>query len=101
MSRYFRNGYRYVFSEDWFIYATDDKNRLHCVNTEMWPDWLGFPEKKQNKLNAVRKCMLPIALKKEKLHWYDAKFEGKWLTFSFIEHCKNKLMCYCFYRPKF
>lgn len=57
------NNLKYVFCEDWFIYATDENGNLYYVLTECWPEWSDLPKEADREENAVEKYMLPIALK--------------------------------------
>jgi hypothetical protein len=92
----FKNGFKFVFAEDWLIYAIDKNKNLYFVNTELWEEWLDVPQEETFKNNSIKKYMLPIALKENYLNWHTT--ESK---FSYIKHYITKIKIYCYYRPKF
>lgn len=68
MSR--RTELRFLTCDDWAIIAVDSRGRAYYVVTEIWPEWLDFPEEAQYETNSVCKYMLPVAFKKwDRLPW--------------------------------
>jgi len=60
---------KYTFCDEWLILATDGE-RLYYVVTELWDEWLDFPEGADQEEGAVEKYMLPIALSRwDSLPW--------------------------------
>lgn len=94
---------KYVFCDDWLIFAIDKQKRLYYVNTEMWPEWLDIPEKQQWQANAVRKYMLPIARKDwNNFYWRPAELaDGKQEVFSYLKHYRTLASIYLWYRPRY
>lgn len=94
---------KYVFCDDWMIYAIDAQKRLYYVVTEMWPEWLDIGDEKAYEKNAVKKYMLPIAKRKwNELRWKAAKIDGQQQTFSYLKHFLRRLNMryYLYYRWK-
>ena len=60
----------YLKCDDWFIFARGDDGHLYAVSTEIWPEWIDYPEGSDQEIGAVEKYMLPVALKKwDSLNW--------------------------------
>jgi len=93
---------KYVFCEDWLIYAIDHQKRLYYVITEMWTEWLDVgSEEKAYEKDAVKKYMLPIAKKKwNDLRWHMAEVDGEPVKFSYLKHywVKLNLTYHLYYR---
>ena len=77
-------GLKYLFCEDWFIYAYDKNNKLYFANTELWPEWSNFLDNQQEK-DAVEKYILPIA----KENWNEISWQDAGYTIN-EEELKNK-----------
>lgn len=96
-----RNSLKYVFSEDWFIYAIDSEKQLYYVNTEMWEEWLDITEEQMNEKHAIKKYMLPIARRRwHELCWRAVDIYGEPVKFSYLKHFWNKanLRYHLYYR---
>lgn len=82
---------KFVFCEDWFIYAIDRNKNLYYVNTEFWVEWGDLDDDLETSLDkayekgAIKKYMLPVAFKQwHMINWHkaDSKFTyiGYWLA---------------------
>lgn len=94
---------KFVFAEDWFIYAIDSQKNLYSVNTEMWEEWFELTEKQMSEKNALKKYILPIARKRwQELNWSMVKIDGKPVKFSYFRHLwvKVNLSYHLYYRWK-
>ncbi|RRJ54630.1 hypothetical protein EHV15_34095 [Paenibacillus oralis] len=82
--QFYENELRYVFCEDWFIYAKDRCGKLYFINTELWHNWADLSEEQQDDEKAVEKYMLPIARKNwNSLRWIRAD-ENHFSEVSFL-----------------
>ncbi len=61
--------YQYTYCDDQMILATDG-TRHYYVITELWDEWLDFPEGAGRERGSGEKYLLPIALKRwDSLCW--------------------------------
>ena len=53
---------KYTFCDDWLILATDGAGRHYYVVTELWEEWLDFPEGADRERGSVEKYSTADAL---------------------------------------
>jgi hypothetical protein len=70
-------GLRYLFCDDWLIFAANDNGYIYTVNTEMWPVWLDQPEGASEEPYALERYILPFAMTHwDKLDWTATVFSN-------------------------
>jgi hypothetical protein len=92
---------KYVFCDDWLIFAIDRQKNLYYIITEMWMEWCDLPENADQEKNAIKKYMLPVALKKwGNLRWIKIDEECGNPKFSYLKHYwrRMKLSYFLWYR---
>jgi hypothetical protein len=47
-------------ADDWGIYAADAMDRVFCLSTECWPEWLDLPDGTDQEPHSVARCMIPL-----------------------------------------